>query len=72
MDKEIDIDITLKLDAMMHQDLTQLLEAAKETGTMEPDDRVEDLILYAAECLSEGWDRPGSWEGEVVRSMFGL
>lgn len=72
MNKDRNLQITLKIDSMTHQDLIQLLEAARKTGTMEPDARVEDMIRYVAECIAAGWNRPGSWEGGVVRSMFGL
>jgi len=72
MDKDKYFQITLKLDATTYEDLIQLLKAAQKSGAMEPDDQVEDMIRYVVECVSAGWSRPGSWEGGVVRSMFGL
>jgi hypothetical protein len=33
---------------------------------------VADIIAEAAEAVSDGWRRPGSWERQFVRSQFGV
>lgn len=52
--------------------LHTLLDRAKEVGTMGETDGVDDLMSYVADRLEEGERRPGSWEGQVVASLFGL
>ena len=52
--------------------LKTLLGEAQAAKTLPEDADVDDLLAYVAERLEEGLRRPGSWEAQVVGSLFGL
>jgi len=51
--------------------LKTLLDEAQATKTLPENAGVDDLMAYVAERLEEGLRRPGSWEGQMVASLFG-
>ena len=49
-----------------------LLAAAKAAKTLDDNAGADDLMSYVADRLEEGLRRPGSWEGQMVTSLFGI
>lgn len=52
--------------------LHALLSRAKEVSIMRGQDGVDDLLTYVANRLEEGMRSPGTLEGQVVASLFGI
>ena len=64
--------VPVRLDLDTAFALKTLLGEAQAIKTLPEDAGVDDLLGYVAERLEEGMRRPGSWEAQVVGSLFGL
>lgn len=48
-------------------DLERIVEASSNSAN--PMGSVDDLVSYALGCLVDGFNRPGSWESEMLERM---
>ena len=64
------VPVQLDLDTALA--LKTLLGEAQAVKSLPDDAGVDDLLSYVAERLEEGLVRPGSWESQMVSSLFGV